>query len=90
MIVFVPGALVSVCPAVSSDVMPAVDQVGLGLLGQAGMVAVRVCDLRSPARVGLGEDGRTALVAAGAGPVGTGDVVVFCKPAAVAPSRMCT
>jgi hypothetical protein len=84
MIVFVAGALVSVCPVVPSDVMPAVDQAGLGLLGQAGMVAVRVADLRSPARVGLGKDGRTALVAAGAGPIRTGDVVVFCKPVAVA------
>jgi hypothetical protein len=48
------------------------------------MVAVRVADLASPARKGLGKDGRTALVAAGAGPVQTGDLVVFCKPVAVA------
>ena len=48
------------------------------------MVAVRVADLASPARKGLGKDGRTALVAAGAGPVRTGDLVVFCKPVAVA------
>jgi hypothetical protein len=54
--------------------MPAVgDQAGVQLLGQAGMVAVRVADLRSPARVGLGKDGRTALVAAGAGPIRTGE-----------------
>jgi hypothetical protein len=59
-------------------------QAGLELLGQAGMVAVRVADLGSPAREGLGKDGRTALVAAGAGPVRAGDLVVFCKPAAVA------
>ena len=59
-------------------------QAGLELLGQAGMVAVRVADLASPAGVGLGKDGRTALVAAGAGPVRTGDLVVFCKPVAVA------
>jgi hypothetical protein len=46
------------------------------------MVAVRAADLRLPARDG-GKDGRTALTAAGAGPVRTGDVVVFCKPVAV-------
>ena len=59
-------------------------QADLELLGQAGMVAVRVADLASPAREGLGKDGRTALVAAGAGKIGTGDLVVFCKPVAVA------
>ena len=59
-------------------------QAGLELLGQAGMVAVRVADLASPAREGLGKDGRTALVAAGAGKIGTGDLVVFCKPVVVA------
>jgi hypothetical protein len=48
------------------------------------MVAVRLSDLRSPARVGLGKDGRTALVAEGAGRVRTGDVVVFFKPVVVA------
>jgi hypothetical protein len=50
------------------------------------MVAVRVADLRSPARAGLGKDGRTALVTAGAGPIRSGDVVVFCKPVAVGPA----
>ena len=59
-------------------------QAGLELLGRAGMVAVRLADLASPAGKGLGKDGRTALVAAGAGPVRTGDLVVFCKPVAVA------
>lgn len=59
---------------------------GLGLLGRAGMVAVRVADLASPARHGLGKDGRTALTAAGAGRIGTGDLVVFCKPVAIAPA----
>jgi hypothetical protein len=59
-------------------------QAGLELLGQAGMVAVRVADLASPAREGLGKDGRTALVTAGAGKIGTGDLVVFCKPVVVA------
>ena len=57
---------------------------GLALLGQAGMVAVRVADLASPAGRGLGKDGRTALVAASTGKIATGDLVVFCKPAAVA------
>jgi hypothetical protein len=41
-----------------------------------------VADLASPAREGLGKDGRTALVAAGT--IRTGDLVVFCKPVAVA------
>jgi hypothetical protein len=50
------------------------------------MVAIRVADLRSPARHGGGRDGRTALTAAGAGPVRSGDLVVFCKPVAVAPA----
>jgi hypothetical protein len=48
------------------------------------MVAVRVADLASPAGRGLGKDGRSALVAAGAGKIGTGDLVVFLKPVAVA------
>jgi hypothetical protein len=57
-----------------------------GLLGQAGVVAVRVADLASPARQGLGRDGRTALVAAGAGRIRSGDLVVWLKPVAVAPA----
>src|SRR6266540_3443292 len=65
----------------------AAEQAGLGLLGGAGMVAVRLGELRSPAGAGLGKDGRTALVTAGAaGVIGTGDVVVFCKPVVVAPA----
>ena len=55
-----------------------------GLLGRAGMVAVRLADLVSPAGAGLGKDGRSALVVAGAGKIRTGDLVVFCKPVAVA------
>jgi len=62
----------------------AAEQAGLDLLGQAGVVAVRVAGLSSPARRGLGKDGRTALVAAGAGPIATGDMVVFLKPVAIA------
>jgi|HubBroStandDraft_1064217.scaffolds.fasta_scaffold21100_1 hypothetical protein len=50
----------------------------------AGMVAVRLADLVSPAGQGLGKDGRSALVAAGAGKIRSGDLVVFCKPVAVA------
>src|SRR5712691_12641140 len=77
----------SVCPALPCDVAPAAaEEAGPGLPGEAGMVAVRVADLRSPAGAGLGRDGRTALVTAGAGRVRTGDVLVFCKPVAVAPA----
>jgi hypothetical protein len=65
--------------------MPTVgDQAGLELLGQAGMVAVPLAELRSPAKAGLGKDGRTALVAGGSGRIRSGEVVVFCKPVAVA------
>jgi hypothetical protein len=56
------------------------------LPGQAGMVAVRVADLACPARRGLGKDGRTALTAAGAGRIRSGDLVVWLKPVAVAPA----
>ena len=47
------------------------------------MVAVRAADLASPCRRGLGRDGRTALTAAGAGRIRSGDVVVWLKPVAV-------
>jgi hypothetical protein len=74
-----------VCPDLPHGVTPAAeDQAGLGVLGGAGMVAVRVADLASPAGAGLGKDGRTALVTAGAGRIRSGDAVVFCKPVAVA------
>jgi hypothetical protein len=59
------------------------EDAALGLLGQAGMVAVRVADLASPARRGLGRDERTALTAAGAGRIRSGDLVVWLKPVAV-------
>jgi hypothetical protein len=62
------------------------EDAALGLLEQAGMVAVRVADLASPCRRGLGSDGRTALTAAGAGRVRSGDLVVWLKPVAVAPA----
>jgi hypothetical protein len=76
-----------VCPVVPCDVTPATpEQTGLELLGQAGMIAVPVGCLRSPTRTGLGKNTRTALVAAGADPIRTGDLVVFCKPVAVAPA----
>ncbi len=58
----------------------------LSLLGQASMVAVRVADLISPAGPDLGKDGRSALVAAGAGKIRSGDAVVFLKPVVVAPA----
>jgi hypothetical protein len=58
----------------------------LGLLGQAGVVAVRVADLVCPARQGLGRDRRTALTTAGAGRIRSGDLVVWLKPVAVAPA----
>jgi hypothetical protein len=60
------------------------DDAALELLGRAGMVAVRVAGLSSPAGPGMGRDGRTALVAAGAGEIRTGDLVVFLKPVAIA------
>jgi hypothetical protein len=48
------------------------------------MHAVRVTDLRSPLRRPLREGDRTALTVAGTGKIRTGDLVVFCKPVAVA------
>jgi hypothetical protein len=47
---------------------------------------VRAADLRSPLRRLLREGDRTALTAAGEGQIRTGDMVVFCKPVAVAPA----
>ncbi len=64
----------------SSDV----EDAALGLLGLAGMVAVRVADLAWLCRRGLGRDGRTALTAAGTGRIRSGDLVVWLKPVAVA------
>jgi len=72
-----PAALLS-CAA------GAADQAGLRLLGLAGMVAVRVADLSSPAGPWLGKDGRTALTVARAGKIRAGDAVVFLKPVAIA------
>jgi len=75
-------------PAAPPDAGPAAaaGDSGLGLLGRAGMVAVRVADLASPACRGMGKDGRTALVAAGAGRIRSGELVVFCKPVAIVPA----
>src|SRR6266567_737452 len=50
--------------------------------GLPGLLAVRVADLAWPARPG--GDGRSALVAAGAGKIATGDRVVFFKPVVIA------
>src|ERR1700758_1422636 len=74
-------------PVMPPDVRPGcAEDAALGLLGQAGMVAVRVADLASPCRRGLGRDGRTALAVAGAGRIRSGDLVVWLKPVAVAPA----
>jgi hypothetical protein len=82
-----PGALMSFYPVMPPDVTPGcAEDAALGLLGQAGMVAVRVADLASPCRRGLGSDGRTALTVAGAGRIRSGDLVVWLKPVAVAPA----
>ena len=55
-------------------------------LGEARVVAIRAADLRSPLRRPVGDQDRTALTAAGAGVIRTGDMVVFCKLVAVAPA----
>ena len=53
-------------------------------LAGAGIVAVRAADLRSPLRRPLRAGDRTAPAAAGGGQIRAGDLVVFCKPVAVA------
>jgi hypothetical protein len=75
---------VSFYPVTPPDVTSnCAEAAALGLLGQAGVVAVRAADLASPARRGLGRDSRTALTAAGAGRIRAGDLVVWLKPVAV-------
>jgi hypothetical protein len=59
------------------------EDAALGLLGEASVVAVKVADLAPPARQGPGRDVRTALTAAGAGRIRSGDLVVWLKPVAV-------
>lgn len=60
----------SFCPVTPCDVTcSSAEGAALGLLGQAGMVAVAVADLASPCGQGLGKDGRTALTTAGAGKI---------------------
>ena len=56
------------------------EDAALDLLRQAGVIAVKVADLASPARRGLGKDGRTAVMAAGAGRIQSGDLVVWLRP----------
>ena len=74
-------------PVMPPDVTPGcAEDAALGLLGQAGVVAVRVADLASPVGQGLSKDGRTALTAAGAGRIRSGDLVIWLKPVAVAPA----
>jgi hypothetical protein len=74
---FYPAAL----PGVT---LTAEDAAAAGLLGGAGILAVPLAGLASPADRGLGRDGRTALVVPGAGKIKNGDVVVFLRPVAVA------
>jgi hypothetical protein len=46
-------------PVMPPDVTPGcAEDAALGLLGQGGVIAVRVADLACPARQGLGKDGR--------------------------------
>jgi hypothetical protein len=74
-------------PVMPPDVtLGCAEDAALGLLGQGGVIAVRVADLACPARQGLGKDGRTALTAARAGRIRSGDLVVWLKPVAVAPA----
>jgi hypothetical protein len=71
-------------PVMPPDVTSSgVEDAALSLLGLAGMVAVRAADLASPCRRGLGRDGRTAVTAAGAGRIRSGDLVVWLRPVAV-------
>jgi hypothetical protein len=82
---FCPGALMSFYPVPLPDAtLNGAEDAAMGLLGRAGVVAVRAADLASSARQGLGRDGRAALTAAGAGRIRSGDVVVWLKPVAVA------
>lgn len=74
-------------PAVPSAASSAVIPQGWPAeVGGAGIVAVRLADLAWPARRPLRAGDRTALAVADAGPVRTGDLVVFCTPVAVAPA----
>jgi hypothetical protein len=82
---FPPGSLMPFCPVMPPDVTSSgVEDAALGLLGLAGMAAVRAADLASPCRRGLGADGQIALVAAGTGRIRSGDLVVWLKPVAIA------
>ena len=79
--------LVPLYPAVPFPASPAAVPGGWPPgLGGAGIVAVRAADLACPLRRPLREGDRTALTAAGAGKIRTGDLVVFLRPVAVAPA----
>jgi hypothetical protein len=79
--------LVSLYPAVLFPASPAAVPGGWPPgLGGAGIVAVRAADLACPLRRPLREGDRTALTAAGAEKIRTGDLVVFLRPVAVAPA----
>ena len=69
-------------PAMLPDVTPSRGEDTAG--GLPGMLAIRTSDLAWPARPG--GDGRSALVAASAGKIATGDLVVFFKPVVIAPA----
>jgi hypothetical protein len=80
---------VSLYPAALSAASPAVPGGWPPELAGTGIVAVRAADLTSPLRRRpLRAGDRTALTAAGAGKIRTGDLVVFLKPVAVAPARV--
>jgi hypothetical protein len=75
-------------PAAPFPASPAVPGGWPPELAGAGIVAVRVADLDCPLGRPLREGDRTALTAAGAGKIRTGDLVVFLKPVAVAPAMV--
>jgi hypothetical protein len=59
---------------------------GVNALGAGALVAVPVAALSSPVRSGSEGDGRSGLVVAGAGRIGSGELVAWCKVVVVAPA----
>jgi hypothetical protein len=76
---FAGSLLVSLYPVLLPDVTSPGGEGAVS--GLPGMLAVRVADLAWPARPG--GDGRSALVAAGAGKISAGDRVVFFRPVVI-------
>jgi hypothetical protein len=74
---FYPVTLPDVTPACAEDA-------ALELLGRAAWWRSRLSAWSGRRGGGRGQDGRTALTAAGTEKIRTGDVVVFCKSVAVA------